>query len=53
MQKDFKSHIEKILCYPFKLNYLNQKVFYPMLKKYDFFLGNIEYIYTKGLQISY
>jgi len=41
----FKSHIKKILCYPFKLKYLNQKVFYPTLKKHNFFLGNIEYIY--------
>jgi hypothetical protein len=28
-----------------KLKYLNQKIFYPTLKKHDFFLGNIEYIY--------
>jgi hypothetical protein len=41
----FKSHIKKILCYPFKLKYLNQNVFYPTLKKYNIFLGNIEYIY--------
>jgi hypothetical protein len=41
----FKSHIKKILCYFFKLKYLNQKVFYPTLKKHNFFLGNIEYIY--------
>ena len=41
----FKSHIKKILCYPLKLKYLNQKVFYPTLKKHNFFLGNIEYIY--------
>ena len=41
----FKSHIKKILCYPFKLKYLNQKVFYPTLKKHNFFLGNIKYIY--------
>jgi hypothetical protein len=27
--KGFKSHIEKILCYYFKLKYLNQKVFIP------------------------
>jgi hypothetical protein len=33
----FKSHIKKILCYPFKLKYLNQKVFYPILKKHNFF----------------
>jgi hypothetical protein len=33
IRKGFKSHIEKILCYPFKLKYLNQKVFYPTLKK--------------------
>jgi len=31
----------------FKLKYLNQKVFYPTLKKHDFFLGNIEYIYKR------
>ena len=31
----FKSHIEKIIYYPFKLKYLNQKVFYPTLKKHD------------------
>jgi hypothetical protein len=43
--KGFKSHIEKIIYYPFKLKYLNQKVFYPTLKKHDFFLENIEYIY--------
>ena len=41
----FKSHIKKILCYPFKLKYLNQKALYPTLKKYNFFLGNIEYIH--------
>jgi hypothetical protein len=41
----FKSHIKRILCYPFKLKYLNQKVFYPILKKHNFFLENIEYIY--------
>ena len=41
----FKSHIKKILCYPFKLKYLNQKIFYPTLKKDTFFLGNIEYIH--------
>ena len=51
MLKDFKSHIENILCYPFKLKYLNQKVFYPTLKKHKFFLVNIEY-YTKALQNS-
>jgi hypothetical protein len=33
----FKSHIEKIIYYLFKLKYLNQKVFYPTLKKHDFF----------------
>ena len=44
----FKSHIKMILCYPFKLKYLNQKVFYPTLKKHNFFLGNIEYIYING-----
>jgi len=47
--KGFKSHIEKILCYPFKLKYLNQKVFYPTLKKHNFFLVNIEYIYERAL----
>ena len=26
-----------ILCYPFKLKYLNQKFFYPTLKKRNFF----------------
>jgi hypothetical protein len=31
------SHIEKILYYPFKLKYLNPNVFYPILKKHDFF----------------
>jgi hypothetical protein len=36
--KGFKSHIEKILCYHFKLKYSNQKVFYPTLKKHNFFL---------------
>ena len=41
----FKSHIKKILYYPFKLKYLNKKVFYPTSKKYNFFLENIEYIY--------
>jgi len=41
----FKSRIEKILYYPLKLKCLNQKVFYPTLKKHDFFLRNIEYIY--------
>ena len=49
----FKSHIKKILCYPFKLKYLNQKVFYPTLKKHNFFLGNIEYIYNNGFQIPH
>ena len=38
------SHIEKILCYAFKLKYLNKKN-YPTLKKYNFFLVNVEYIY--------
>jgi len=27
--------------------------FYPTWKKYDFFLGNIEYIYTNGFQIPH
>ena len=44
----FKSHIEKILCYLFKLKYLNQKVFYLTMKKHYFFLGNIEYIYERA-----
>ena len=44
----FKSHIEKITYYPFKLKYLNQKVFYPILKKHGFFHGNIEYIYERA-----
>ena len=35
--KGFKSHIEKILCYPFKLKYLNQKVFIPHWKNMVFF----------------
>ena len=43
----FKSHIEKISCYPFKLKYLNQKVSYPTLKKHGFFHGNIVYIYER------
>ena len=43
----FKSHIEKIIYYPFKLKYLNQKVFYPTLKKHGFFHGNIVYIYER------
>jgi hypothetical protein len=30
---------------PFKLKYINQKGFYPTLKKHNFFLRNIEYIY--------
>jgi hypothetical protein len=37
IQKGFKFHIENILYYPFKLKYLNQKVFYPILKKHNFF----------------
>jgi len=48
----FLSHIKKILYYPFKLKYLNKKI-YPILKKHNFFLVNIEYIYAKGLQISH
>ena len=47
IRKGFRSYIEKILCYLFKLKYLNQKVLYPTLKKHNFFLGNIEYIYEK------
>jgi hypothetical protein len=34
----FKYYIKKILCYPFNLKYLTQKVFYPTLKKHNFFL---------------
>ena len=49
----FKSHIKRILCYYFKLKYLNQKVFHLTLKKYNFFLKNIEYIYTNRFQISH
>jgi hypothetical protein len=30
------------------LKYLNQKVFYPTLKKHNFFLVNIEYIYERA-----
>jgi hypothetical protein len=45
--KSFLSHIEKILCYAFKLKYLNQQNFYPTLKKYNFFLLNIKYIYVR------
>ena len=33
----FKSHIEKISCYPFKLKYLNQKVFLSHIEKTWFF----------------
>jgi hypothetical protein len=45
--KSFLSHIENILCYAFKLKYLNQQNFYPTLKKHNFFLLNIEYIYVR------
>ena len=39
-----------LVCYPFKLKYLNQKrFFYPTLKKYNFFLVDIEYI-LKGFK---
>jgi hypothetical protein len=48
IRKGFKSHIEKILCYPFKFKYLNQGFFYLTLKKHDFFLRNIEYIYERA-----
>jgi len=37
---------------PFKLKYINQKGFYPTLKKHNFFLRNIEYIYER-FQISH
>ena len=51
---NFKSNIKKILCYSFKLKYLNQKVFHSTLKKKsNFFLENIEYIYTNRFQISH
>jgi len=53
IRKGFKSHIEKILCYPFKLKYLNQKVFLSHIEKNNIFLGNIEYIYTNGFQIPH
>ena len=43
----FKYHIKKILCYFFKLKYLNQT-----LKKHNFFLGNMS-VYTNGFQISH
>ena len=33
----FKSHIEKIIYYPFKLKYLNQKVFFSHIEKTWFF----------------
>jgi hypothetical protein len=49
----FKSYIKRILCYSFKLKYLNQKIFHPTLKKHNFFLKNIEYIYTNRFQISH
>jgi len=43
--RSFKFHIKKILC--FKLKYLNHNVLYTTLKKHNFFLVNIEYIYKK------
>jgi hypothetical protein len=33
IRNDFKSHIEKIVYYPFKLKYLNQKVFLSHIEK--------------------
>jgi hypothetical protein len=45
-----KSYIEKILCYPFKLKYLNQKVFYPTLKKRGFFSWKYSVYIWKGFQ---
>jgi hypothetical protein len=33
----FKSDIKKILCYPFKLKYLNQKIFLSHTEKTKFF----------------
>ena len=41
--KGFKSHIKKILRYPFKLKYLNQNVFLSHIKRYIYFF-NIKYI---------
>jgi len=35
--KAFKSHIEKILCYSFKLKYLNQKIFLSHIERTWFF----------------
>ena len=49
----FKFHIKKILCYPFKLKYLNQKVFYPTLKKKKIFFIETQSIYTNGFQIPH
>jgi len=34
-----------LVCYYFKLKYLNQKDFLSPVKKYNFFLMNIKYIY--------
>ena len=38
-----------LVYYPFKLKYLNQKGFFfnLILKKHNFFLVNIEYIFKK------
>jgi len=44
--KSFKSHIEKILCYPFKLKYLNKNKI-TLYWKDNFFLVNIKYIYER------
>jgi hypothetical protein len=44
IRKGFKSYIEKILCYLFKLKYLNQNFFYPTLKKHNFFWEHKLYI---------
>ena len=49
----FKFHIKKILCYPFKLKYLNQKDFYPTLKKKKIFFIETQSIYTNGFQIPH
>ena len=50
-QKDFYPTLKKILCYPFKLKYLNQKVFYLTLKKHNFFFGK-EYIYERTSNLT-
>ena len=39
-QKVFLSHIEKILSYPFKLKYLNEKKNLTHIEKHNFFLVN-------------